>query len=72
MKLPDAIEIAALDTVESAVESWAWPFAQTRRADIDRHFADQQRERPALWNGRVLLLQSSRAGRWYATAGSSR
>ena len=50
------IEIAALDAVEIAVEPWIWPFAQARRADIDRHFAAQQRERPALWNGRTLLL----------------
>jgi 8-oxo-dGTP pyrophosphatase MutT (NUDIX family) len=56
MKLPEAIEIAALDAVEIAVEPWTWPFAQARRADINRHFAAQQRERPALWNGRVLLL----------------
>ena len=34
MKLPDAIEIAALDKVESAVESWAWPFAQTLLPDL--------------------------------------
>ena len=52
----DVVEIAAIDAVEIAVEPWIWPFAQTRRADIDRHFAAQQRERSALWNGRVLLL----------------
>ena len=56
MKLPEVIEIAAIDAVEIAVEPWTWPFAQARRADIDRHFAAQQRERSALWNGRVLLL----------------
>ena len=56
MKLLGAIEIAALDAVEIAVEPWTWPFAQACRADIDRHFASQQRERPALWNGRTLLL----------------
>jgi 8-oxo-dGTP pyrophosphatase MutT (NUDIX family) len=56
MKLLEAIEIAALDAVEIAVEPWTWPFTQSRRADIDRHFAAQQRERPALWNGRILML----------------
>ena len=30
--------------------------ASARRAAIDRHFASRQRERPALWNGRVLLV----------------
>lgn len=44
--------VSALDL---AVEAWAWPFAQARRAEISAHFAQQQRERPALWNGRVLL-----------------
>jgi len=37
------------------VESSVWPFASTRRGEIDAHFADRQRERPNMWNGRVLL-----------------
>ncbi|MGO9700506.1 MAG: hypothetical protein ACLPX7_14740, partial [Xanthobacteraceae bacterium] len=49
-------EIIELDRVEIAVEPWSWEFASTRRAAIDRHFASRQRERPALWNGRVLLV----------------
>ena len=44
--------VSVLDLV---VETWVWPFAETRRAEIDAHFADEQRERPALFNGRVLL-----------------
>ena len=48
--------MTALDTVEITVEPWTWPFAQTRRADIDQHFLAQQRERPSIWNGRMLLL----------------
>ena len=44
--------VSALDFV---VEAWTWPFAETRRAEIAAHFADQQREKPALWNCRVLL-----------------
>src|SRR6516164_515545 len=63
MKLVGAIEIAALDAVEIAVEPWTWPFAQARRADIDRHFAARQRERPALWNGHSAAA-SLRAGEW--------
>ena len=35
-----------------------WAFAQQRRAEIDVFFAQLQREKPALWNGRVLLLHS--------------
>jgi 8-oxo-dGTP pyrophosphatase MutT (NUDIX family) len=33
-----------------------WDFAQDRRAEIDAYFAKLQRARPALWNGRVLVL----------------
>jgi 8-oxo-dGTP pyrophosphatase MutT (NUDIX family) len=50
--LPVIHRISALDL---PVEAWAWPFAQERRAEILAHFAYQQRERPAMWNGRVLL-----------------
>lgn len=40
-----------------------WPFAEERRPEIAAHFAELRRERPALWNGRVLLLhQWSLAG----------
>ena len=44
--------ISALDL---PVETWPWPFAEARRAEIDAHFAEKQREKPAMWNGRVLL-----------------
>lgn len=35
-----------------------WAFARERRAEIDAFFAALQRQKPALWNGRVLLLHS--------------
>jgi 8-oxo-dGTP pyrophosphatase MutT (NUDIX family) len=44
--------------VEVTVEAWEWPFAKSRRAEIDAHFADLKRQRTAIWNGRVLLLNS--------------
>jgi 8-oxo-dGTP pyrophosphatase MutT (NUDIX family) len=37
------------------VESWSWPFADIRRAEIDAHFAEAQRAKPQIWNGRLLL-----------------
>jgi 8-oxo-dGTP pyrophosphatase MutT (NUDIX family) len=37
-----------------------WSFADARRQEIDAHFADGQRKKPALWNGRVLLLHRHR------------
>ena len=42
-------------TLDLAVRPVIWPFAEERRADITAHFAEKQRERPKLWNGRVLL-----------------
>jgi 8-oxo-dGTP pyrophosphatase MutT (NUDIX family) len=54
----DARSDAAIHRVTALdlkVESWAWPFAHERRAEIEAHFAEQQREKPNLWNGRVLL-----------------
>src|SRR5580692_1512737 len=49
-------EIVAVERVEIAVTPWRWDFAHARADDIARHFTTRQRERPALWNGRVLLL----------------
>ena len=44
--------VTALDL---AVEPFAWPFAVEKRAEISAHFAGIQREKPKLWNGRILL-----------------
>jgi 8-oxo-dGTP pyrophosphatase MutT (NUDIX family) len=41
--------------LELSVEPWSWPFADQRRDDIDAHFVLRRREKPQLWNGRVLL-----------------
>lgn len=49
-------EIFELDRGDIAVEPFSWRFAADRRADIDRYFAELQRQRPGVWNGRVLLL----------------
>jgi 8-oxo-dGTP pyrophosphatase MutT (NUDIX family) len=47
--------IHRVTTLDLRLEPWSWPFEQTRRAEIDAHFALQQRARPKIWNGRVLL-----------------
>jgi hypothetical protein len=51
-----ATDIFALDRVDIAVEPFSWPFATDRHGDIDRYFSALQRQRPGVWNGRVLLL----------------
>jgi len=35
-----------------------WAYAIERRVEIDAYFAELQREKPEIWNGRVLLLHS--------------
>ena len=57
MDLPRIRHVTALDL---PVKPWDWPFAQIRRAEIDAHFAEQQRARPRIWNGRVLLARNLR------------
>lgn len=69
-----AITIAPVDHLDLVVEPRRWPFADERRADIDAHFAARRRRTPAIWNGRVLLLDSWRLadatlrGRFFETA----
>jgi 8-oxo-dGTP pyrophosphatase MutT (NUDIX family) len=45
-----------VDRLELAFAPKPWAFAIERRAEIDAYFAGLQRENPALWNGRVLML----------------
>jgi 8-oxo-dGTP pyrophosphatase MutT (NUDIX family) len=52
------IEIAALDATEIQLEPWFWPFAAERREEIAAHFADLQRVRSGIWNGRILLVKN--------------
>lgn len=50
------IEVANVDRIEISAEPRSWEFATVHRAEIDQHFAHLQRQRSAVWNGRVLLL----------------
>ena len=54
MTVPVIHRVAALDL---AFQPRRWPFAEQRRAEIDAHFAIKQREKPHLWNGRILLAR---------------
>ena len=47
--------IHRVTTLDLKLEPFGWPFVHERRAEIDAHFAAKQREKPTLWNGRVLL-----------------
>jgi hypothetical protein len=55
MTLPVIHRVTRLDL---KFQPWSWPFAEARRADIDAHFAVMQREKPQIWNGRILLARN--------------
>jgi 8-oxo-dGTP pyrophosphatase MutT (NUDIX family) len=48
-------EIHRIATLDLPVRQVPWPFAQTRRDEIDAHFAEVQQAKPEIWNGRVLI-----------------
>jgi 8-oxo-dGTP pyrophosphatase MutT (NUDIX family) len=47
--------IHRITTLDLPVEKWSWPFAETRRAEISAHFEEKRRDKPKMWNGRVLM-----------------
>ena len=47
--------IHRVTTLDLSVRAEPWPFAEERKAEILAHFAGRQRERPQIWNGRVLI-----------------
>ena len=56
MTLPEKPEVTPIDRAEIAIQPWQWEFAHARRAEIEQHFARRKLAQPALWNGRLLLL----------------
>jgi hypothetical protein len=54
----DCTEIIHLDRIEILTAPFAWEFAAVRRGEISQHFASLKNKRPAVWNGRVLLLKN--------------
>ena len=52
-----SFSILPVDRLEVGHSSWEWPFAQARRHEIDAHFAQLQRGKPELFNGRILMLR---------------
>ena len=57
MNPASSFSVVPVDRLELSHSSWEWPFAQARRRQIDAHFGKLQRDKPALWNGRVLMLR---------------
>jgi len=53
----DDIPIIPVARLDLRFEPVPWRFAVERRGDIEMHFARLCAEKPATWNGRVLLLR---------------
>jgi len=49
--------IHRITTLDLAYEPWTWPFAVENRAAAAEHFAAQKARKPALFNGKVLLMR---------------
>lgn len=54
--------IHRIATLEMDVQPWSWPFAGERRVDIDTYFDLQRKEKPKIWNGRVVLARHPEFG----------
>src|SRR5438046_4528463 len=54
-RMTDA-RVVRIERLDLAFAPRVWPFARSRRAEIDANFARRKAERPALWNGEVLVL----------------
>ena len=50
------VRAVPVDRLDLRFAPRAWRFSEERRADIDAYFDAIKRARPALWNGRVMLL----------------
>ena len=51
------LPIIPLTGLDLRFEPAPWLFADERRAEIDAHFTRLRAAKPAMWNGRVLLLR---------------
>lgn len=50
------VTLVPIERLELRFVPKQWQFAVERREEIDRHFAEMQRGKPEMWNGRVLML----------------
>jgi 8-oxo-dGTP pyrophosphatase MutT (NUDIX family) len=53
-----APDVLRIETLDLSLGSFDWSFARERRAEINAHFEATRRDKPGLWNGRVLLMHS--------------
>lgn len=53
-----AADILRIETLDLSIGPFDWAFARQHRTRIDAHFEATRRDKPGLWNGRVLLMHS--------------
>jgi 8-oxo-dGTP pyrophosphatase MutT (NUDIX family) len=56
MKPAGSTRVVHVDRLELTLEPKPWAYADANRPAIDALFADTQKKKPALFNGRVLLM----------------
>jgi 8-oxo-dGTP pyrophosphatase MutT (NUDIX family) len=54
--MPSAPGLLRVDRLDLNFVQKPWAFAVERRKEIDAYFAELQRKKSAIWNGRVLLM----------------
>ncbi len=54
--MKDGPSLFRIKRLELSFKPKPWHFAVERRAEIDAYFAELQRAKPLIWNGRVLLM----------------
>jgi 8-oxo-dGTP pyrophosphatase MutT (NUDIX family) len=54
------VTVQAVRHLDFAFTPWSWPFAESRRAEIQQFFKKLCQDKPTLWNGRLLLLRDGR------------
>ena len=50
------LEMFRVEALDLSLQDFDWRFARERRGEIDAHFAKLRERKPAMWNGRVLLM----------------
>ncbi|MBR0751545.1 NUDIX hydrolase [Bradyrhizobium jicamae] len=50
-----SLVIHRVTALDLTVQRRPWPFAEAKRAEIDAYFAEEQRKKPEIWNGQVLI-----------------
>lgn len=53
------VAVQYVDRLDFAFAPWTWPFAERRRTAIAQFFDTLRENKPALWNGKLLLLRDA-------------